>query len=221
MSALCGMTGFARVEGEAEGVALAIAARSVNGRSLKVRLRAPPGFEALDRAARELAQSRFARGQVSAGLTATREAGSEGVRIDTPRLDAYLAAARPDLMAGKAEKPRFDGLLALPGVIQTEDAAPSAEARARLEDAATALLAQAFDRLREARRAEGAALASLLAALPAERAGVGRRLDFLCQEFMREANTLCAKSASTALTGLGLKLKAVIEQFREQVQNVE
>ncbi|HWT52830.1 MAG TPA: DUF1732 domain-containing protein, partial [Caulobacter sp.] len=49
----------------------------------------------------------------------------------------------------------------------------------------------------------------------------GRRLDFLSQEFMRESNTLCSKSALTSLTAIGLELKAVIEQFREQVQNVE
>jgi uncharacterized protein (TIGR00255 family) len=50
---------------------------------------------------------------------------------------------------------------------------------------------------------------------------VGRRLDFLVQEFNREANTLCAKSASVALTATGLRLKAAIEQMREQVQNIE
>jgi uncharacterized protein (TIGR00255 family) len=50
---------------------------------------------------------------------------------------------------------------------------------------------------------------------------VGRRLDFLCQEFNREANTLCSKASDVALTRLGLDLKAVIDQFREQVQNVE
>jgi uncharacterized protein (TIGR00255 family) len=50
---------------------------------------------------------------------------------------------------------------------------------------------------------------------------VGRKLDFLTQEFMREANTLCSKSALSSLTATGLDLKAVIEQFREQVQNVE
>jgi uncharacterized protein (TIGR00255 family) len=50
---------------------------------------------------------------------------------------------------------------------------------------------------------------------------VGRRLDFLTQEFMREANTLCSKSTLASLTAVGLELKAVIEQFREQVQNVE
>jgi uncharacterized protein (TIGR00255 family) len=50
---------------------------------------------------------------------------------------------------------------------------------------------------------------------------VGRKLDFLAQEFNREANTLCAKSSDIQLTHVGLALKAVIDQFREQVQNVE
>jgi uncharacterized protein (TIGR00255 family) len=58
-------------------------------------------------------------------------------------------------------------------------------------------------------------------ALLTEAAVVGRRLDFLMQEFNREANTLCSKSASIALTAIGLKLRAAIEQLREQVQNVE
>jgi uncharacterized protein (TIGR00255 family) len=51
--------------------------------------------------------------------------------------------------------------------------------------------------------------------------GVGRKLDFLMQEFNREANTLCSKAQNTALTTIGLALKAVIDQMREQVQNVE
>ena len=50
---------------------------------------------------------------------------------------------------------------------------------------------------------------------------VGRKLDFLMQEFNREANTLCSKAQNTALTNIGLALKAVIDQMREQVQNVE
>lgn len=52
-------------------------------------------------------------------------------------------------------------------------------------------------------------------------AGVGRKLDFLMQEFLREANTLCSKAQSLALTRIGLDLKTVIDQMREQVQNVE
>ncbi|NQU61427.1 MAG: YicC family protein [Rhodospirillales bacterium] len=57
--------------------------------------------------------------------------------------------------------------------------------------------------------------------LLAEEGSVGRKLDFLCQEFNREANTLCSKSQDVELTRIGLDLKAVIEQFREQVQNIE
>jgi len=67
-------------------------------------------------------------------------------------------------------------------------------------------------------------LASHVAAartLMGEAAASGRRLDFLTQEFMREANTLCSKSATVSLTRTGLALKAAIDQFREQVQNVE
>ena len=62
----------------------------------------------------------------------------------------------------------------------------------------------------------GAARALLSDAAPA-----GRKLDFLAQEFNREANTVCSKAQSTDLTRIGLDLKAVIEQMREQIQNVE
>lgn len=50
---------------------------------------------------------------------------------------------------------------------------------------------------------------------------VGRKLDFLAQEFMREANTLCSKAGSMSLTNTGLALKSVVDQFKEQVANVE
>lgn len=50
---------------------------------------------------------------------------------------------------------------------------------------------------------------------------IGRKLDFLSQEFNREANTLCAKSNAASITSIGLELKAVVDQFREQVQNLE
>jgi uncharacterized protein (TIGR00255 family) len=58
-------------------------------------------------------------------------------------------------------------------------------------------------------------------ALIAASDAAGRKLDFLAQEFNREANTLCSKSSDIQLTHIGLALKAVIDQFREQVQNVE
>jgi uncharacterized protein (TIGR00255 family) len=58
-------------------------------------------------------------------------------------------------------------------------------------------------------------------ALLSEGGAVGRKFDFLMQEFMREANTLCSKAANVDLTRIGLDLKTVIDQMREQVQNVE
>ncbi len=57
--------------------------------------------------------------------------------------------------------------------------------------------------------------------LIAQGGAIGRRLDFLAQELNREANTLCSKSNDVELTNIGLELKSVVEQFREQVQNVE
>jgi uncharacterized protein (TIGR00255 family) len=79
--------------------------------------------------------------------------------------------------------------------------------------AAKADVAEELDRL----RAHIAAVSDLMTSGDA----VGRRLDFLCQELNREANTLCAKSSDIDLTNIGLALKAAIERLREQVQNVE
>ena len=93
--------------------------------------------------------------------------------------------------------------------------APGLQERIFLEAAALATRADVREEL-DRLTAHVASARTLLQQPPA-----GRKLDFLMQEFMREANTLCSKSATTALTGIGLELKAVIEQLREQVQNVE
>lgn len=92
---------------------------------------------------------------------------------------------------------------------------PGLEERIFLEAAALATKADVREEL-DRLTAHVASARTLLQQPPA-----GRKLDFLMQEFMREANTLCSKSATTPLTAIGLELKAVIEQLREQVQNVE
>jgi uncharacterized protein (TIGR00255 family) len=291
---LSGMTGFGRAEGALGAWSWAAEARSVNGRNLEVRFRGPPGFEGLERAAREGAQARFQRGQLTVGVQARRAEGAGAVRLNLEQLERYLAAGAPYVASGQAAAPSLDGLLALRGVIEAADAVEDPEAQAELEAAMAASIGAALDGLAQARAGEGRALdavlgglvghigeltakaAALAAGQPiiikarfekrltelageaaseerilqeaaamavkadvqeeldrlrghvdaardllAQDAAVGRRLDFLTQEFMREANTLCSKSASSALTAVGLDLKATIEQFREQVQNVE
>jgi uncharacterized protein (TIGR00255 family) len=82
-----------------------------------------------------------------------------------------------------------------------------------------ALLVQRGDATEELDRLEAHVQAAR--DLLAEGGAIGRRLDFLCQELNREANTLCSKSADLELTRVGLGIKAAVEQLREQVQNVE
>jgi len=289
---IASMTGFARTEGAEGGLGWVWELRSVNGRGLDIRLRLPPGFDALEPGLREQAAKRLKRGNVSATLAVKREESvlaADAVALDQAlHLALDLAARIPG-----APAPRAEALLALPGILRP--AAPAADetaartaisagftaALAALETARrdegarlhAVLLAQ-FDEiaaLRETALAEAAdqpaqqrarmleSVQTLLAATPAlpeeriaqevallasrsdvreeldrlaahvdaarallaEGGAVGRRLDFLMQEFNREANTLCSKSASVALTATGLRLKAAIEQLREQVQNIE
>jgi len=124
----------------------------------------------------------------------------------------------------------------------TELAAASAEAqphvlRAKLE-AQIAEIVEATPALSEERLAQEVAIlvvkadireeierlrahVAMARELLAEGGAIGRRLDFLCQELNREANTLCSKSSDVALTAIGLDLKATVDRLREQVQNVE
>ncbi|MEL6977136.1 MAG: YicC/YloC family endoribonuclease [Pseudomonadota bacterium] len=125
----------------------------------------------------------------------------------------------------------------------TDAAARLAEARApsvkaRLAERVAALLEAGAPPIEEGRLAQELALLATkldvteeidrlrahiaqARALMAEGAPVGRKLDFLCQEFNREANTLCAKSQDPALTETGLALKVAIDQLKEQAANVE
>jgi uncharacterized protein (TIGR00255 family) len=292
--ALSGMTGFGRAEGALGDWSWAVEARSVNGRNLETRFKAPPGFDYVEKLIRDGAQARFQRGQVNVSVQTRRAETLGSVQVNLAQLERYLDALEPYIAAGRVQRPVADGLLALRGVVEASEAEDDAEARAALEQALAGSIAVALDGLKTARLEEGAALTPVLAslidrievlvdaaetesagqpavikerfarrmaelldqavsderiaqeaavmatkadvreeldrlaghvaaarALIASEAAAGRRLDFLTQEFMREANTLCSKSATPALTAIGLDLKAVIEQFREQVQNVE
>jgi uncharacterized protein (TIGR00255 family) len=118
-----------------------------------------------------------------------------------------LAAAQPGLIRERLETQVAALLEAVPALPEE-----------RLAQEAAVLMTKA-DVSEELDRLEAHRQAAL--DLMDEDAAIGRRLDFLCQEFNREANTLCSKSADVELTRVGLDLKAAIEQFREQVQNIE
>ena len=132
---------------------------------------------------------------------------------------------------------QLDEIAALHAQASTEAADQPAQQRARMMESVQALLREAPALPEERIAQEVALLASksdvreeldrlaahieAARALMAEGVNIGRRFDFLVQEFNREANTLCSKSASVPLTATGLRLKACIEQLREQVQNIE
>lgn len=292
------MTGFAEVTGADATCSWRWEARGVNGRGFDLRLRLPDGSEALDPILRGACQKHLARGTVNISLRVTRTAAAGAGMLDEAALARGVAmltrAEEAAMAAGLALQPTTaDRLLLLPGVMAQADAEPlvTAARRAVFETDIERLVAD----FAAARRAEGAALASVIRgqldeiarlvaaarataearnaaaggvleekvaallgagaadpqrlaqelALLAVRADVteeldrldahvaaaarlieaggpvGRKFDFLMQEFNREANTLCSKSGSEALTRIGLDLKVTIDQLREQIQNVE
>jgi len=172
------------------------------------------------------------------------------VQQDTAPLLAALLADLPALMADFCAMREYEGK-ALDQVIHQqidliESLSTTADvaAKARKETVAATLrdnLARVLDNSEGADAARVAQELAMLAVksdvmeeldrlhahvdaardLMAQDGPIGRKLDFLMQEFMREANTLCSKSQSVDLTRIGLDLKAVIDQMREQVQNVE
>jgi uncharacterized protein (TIGR00255 family) len=294
--ALSSMTGFARGHGVAGAYVWAWEIKSVNAKGLDLRLRLPPGWDAVEVPVRASATQVLARGTVYATLTVKREGALPVVRVNEPVLNAVLATIKAISGRIEAEPPRLDGILTLKGVIEVLDEDEREEDRRVAEAAVVAGFQLAVAELSVMRRHEGTALAQVLlhrlgeiavlaaradaapgrqpeaikariaeqiatlldattrfdpdrlhqeAILIASKAdireeldrlaahvaqvqkliaaggAVGRRLDFLAQELNRESNTLCAKSNDVELTNIGLELKTVVEQFREQVQNLE
>ncbi|NAZ36915.1 YicC/YloC family endoribonuclease [Rubellimicrobium sp. CFH 75288] len=291
------MTAFATASGSLEGVRWDWDLRSVNGKSLDLRLRLPDGIEPIEPSLRTLAARHLARGAVSGTLRLETEGPAAAPTIDPDGLLRALAAVK--LVREQAAAAGVDlglpspvEILAVRGVMmQSGTTVPTG-----LGEAVTAGFEEALLRLRRMREVEGSALRAILIrhldtiealtrhasveaqmqrdaaavalrealgricasvpeadpgrleqelaliavrsdtaeeidrlqahvaaarALLDEQAPVGRRLDFLAQEFHREANTLCSKSNSTGLIRVGLDLKSVIDQMREQIQNVE
>jgi uncharacterized protein (TIGR00255 family) len=294
--ALSSMTGFARADGVSGPYAWAWELKSVNAKGLELRLRTPPGWDAVEVPLRAKAGEALARGTVHATLSVQRTGVAPVVRVNEPVLAAVLSTMSDIAKRIDTTPPSMDGILGLKGVIEVLDEDESEEDRRAAEAAAIAGFGEALASLAEMRRREGDALAKVLLArlneiaalttraenapgrkaeaikarlaeqiaalmdtgtrfdpdrlhqeaiLIASKADIreeldrlvahvaqvrrlieaggpaGRKLDFLSQELNRESNTLCAKSNDVELTNIGLELKTVVEQFREQVQNLE
>jgi uncharacterized protein (TIGR00255 family) len=293
---LSSMTGFARSQGLSAPYTWAWEVKSVNAKSLDLRLRLPPGWDAIEVPVRARAADKLARGALQAALSIAREGVAPIVRVNEGVLEAVLKAMQSLAARVAAEPARLDGILGVKGVIEVVDAQEREDERREAEAAVLAGFESALAGLAQMRRHEGEALgrvlgerlsevAALIAradAAPGRRpeairqrlseqvatlldnstrldadrlyqeaillaakadvreeldrlkahveqarkliaggGAIGRRLDFLAQELNREANTLCAKSNDVELTNIGLELKTVVEQFREQVQNLE
>jgi len=290
------MTGFARIDGAEYGYNWVWELRSVNSRSLDVRLRLPNGMDHIETKIRNIVSERLTRGNISVSLTLQKPPSGQEVLINAEVLNQILDISNKLSESHNVSPPSVDGLLAIRGVLEVRDEEENDQQRKNMEMAVLGAFARALDELVQNRCAEGERLAvnigrhldeidsfiseassideaqpsvivkrmreqinSLVNELPAlteERlaqevailavkgdireeldrlsghveAGrelleggspVGRKLDFLCQEFNREANTVCSKSSDLNLTRLGLQLKAVIERLREQIQNIE
>lgn len=164
--------------------------------------------------------------------------------IETALVDAYAATLKDFVAARRQEGKALAAVLGsqigemerLVAEVEVMPARTPEAIRARLEEQLAILVAR--DDLDPARLNQEAALIATRADVREEidrlkahigqarelltsPQAVGRRLDFLSQEFNRETNTLCSKSNDTGLTRIGLQLKAVVDQFKEQVQNVE
>ena len=296
--ALSSMTGFARGHGVAGAYAWAWEIKSVNSKGLDLKLRLPPGWDAVEAPVRARAAEVLSRGSVFANLTVSREGAAPVARVNEPVLDAVLAALKACPARSTRAPPSLDGILALKGVMEVSEAEESEDERRAAETAVVAGFGEAVAGLAAMRRvegrgarprADGAAVGNrgagrsaptprrgasprrsrrgspsrsptLLEAsqrfdpdrlhqeaiLLATKADIREELDRLAAHVAQAkklhrrrrpdraqarlprrrsstANRIrCAPRPTTSeLTNIGLELKAVVEQFREQVQNLE
>lgn len=294
--ALQSMTGFARSQGQFEGVSWVWELRSVNAKGMDVRLRLPTGYEAIEVQARKLVQKHIKRGTVQISLSVIESSSNTIPHINREAVQSLIKAAKVLQKEVGGELPTAAELMNIRGVVELIEK-PLDEALKEKRDAMLlANLKEGTDALVETRTKEGVAIAKLLnqqvlkieelhkaieandarspaaikaqlvlqvsklieasdkfdeerlhqeAAILAAKADLqeeldrlvvhvkaakellagdgplGRRLDFLAQEFNRECNTICSKSNFAEVTSLGLDMKLIIDQFREQLQNME
>jgi len=290
------MTGFARVEGAESGFSWAWELKSVNARSLDIRVRLPTGMDSIEAELRSLVPKRLVRGNIFANLTLNKTSNGHEISINTEVLEKLIEIAKQLSKTHNVPLLGFDGFLSIRGVIEVKEEEETKQQINESEKIILVGLERALDELVKSRYDEGESLkvsvehhldcieqyvekacnivstqqsffterllrqvrslSDEVPALTEERLAqevtllavkadikeeldrlsahiqgarelilngspLGRKLDFLCQEFNREANTICSKSSNLDLTRVGLDLKTSTEQMREQIQNLE
>jgi uncharacterized protein (TIGR00255 family) len=156
------MTGFARAEGHAEGFSWVWEIKSVNSKSLDLRFRLGPGFEALEVPLRGLLAETLQRGSIAVNLTAARAATAGALRVNREALAQVAALAAELVESHGAAPPRADGLLALRGVLESGESDEPDAVRDTRQAALLASARQCIDRLVAVRREEGTRLTAVL-----------------------------------------------------------
>jgi len=161
------MTGFARAAATHGAWRLAAELKCVNAKGADIRVRTPPGFDAIEAAARAIIAKVVVRGSCFATLTAQREGGESEPRINVDALVRLAEAAKRAATRAGLAPPTLDGLLGLRGIVETSEEKDDEEAMKALHAAMLAMLEAGVADLEKARLAEGAALSLVL----------GRRLE--------------------------------------------
>ena len=232
------MTGFGRGEAEAAAARISVEVRTVNHKGLDVRARLPRELAGLEPEVQRRTRAALSRGRVTVHVELHRGSAAPSVSFDAARAAPLLRELRAFAAAEGLAPPTLHDLLAalthLVQAIAARAGGASDRLRRQLESRLqelqppvdetrlaqeVAILAERADVTEELDRL-GAHLKHCAALLDSG-AAVGRKLDFLCQELNREANTVASKCQDAETAHLVVELKANIERLREQVQNAE
>lgn len=293
---LSSMTGFGRAQGQFENYNWVWEIRSVNGKSVDIRMRIPSGLDALDQHIKNTLKKSVSRGSFNVSLQLEKETSASQVNVNEMALDKLIDVAKKAAKKHDLTMPSIDRLLSIRDVVEITDSDEGEDTLTERDNALKASFEEAILSLKKSRQQEGEATYKMLSdildnaenllkdgediaakqpqalkqkfeekvnalfdnnqgldqdrlaqeivllatkadvkeetdrlhahidqarVLLKSKGPVGRKMEFLSQEFNREANTLCSKSSDIDLTNIGLSLKSAIDQFREQVLNVE
>ena len=293
---LSSMTGFGRAQGQFENYSWVWEIRSVNGKSVDIRMRIPSGLDALDQYIINTLKNTVSRGSLNVSLQREKDIAEPQVNVNEVALDKLIDVAKQAAKKHDLPMPSIDRLLSIRDVVAITDNDESEDILKGRDLALKASFDEAILSLKKSREEEGKATYNMLSDildnverllnegeeiagkqpeamkqkfeekvgalfdnkqgldqerlaqeivllatkadvkeetdrlhahiaqarnLLKENGPVGRKMEFLCQEFNRETNTLCSNSSSIKLTNIGLSLPCPIDPFRDQVLNVD